>query len=80
MHGGLLRARLPVQPVRISVTASSAIWKNSMQLVHTAAEPPNHGRISFAISGCTWNSRNALSRIVAAKSTAGTRARRAVYR
>ena len=44
-----------------------------MQLVHTAADPPNHGRISFAISGWTWKSRKALSRIVAAKSSAGTR-------
>src|SRR5579859_2209404 len=44
-----------------------------MQLVHTAAEPPNHGRISFAMSGCTWNSRNALSRMVAPNRAAGTR-------
>jgi hypothetical protein len=44
-----------------------------MQLVHTAADPPNHGRISFAISGCTWNKRNALSSMVAANKTAGTR-------
>ena len=43
-----------------------------MQLVQTAADPPNQGRISLAISGCTWKSRNALSRMVAAKSSAGT--------
>src|SRR5258706_4631163 len=31
-----------------------------MQVVHTAALPPNHGRITLAISGCTWKSRQAL--------------------
>src|ERR1700681_2924680 len=45
-----------------------------MQLVQTAADPPNHGRMSLAMSGCTWKSRNALRRMVAAKSSAGTRA------
>src|SRR5580658_3034227 len=44
-----------------------------MQLVQTAADPPNQGRMSLAMSGCTWKSRNALRRIVAAKSSAGTR-------
>jgi hypothetical protein len=37
-----------------------------MQLVHTAGDPPNHGRMKRAISGCTWNSRKALRKIVAA--------------
>ena len=27
--------------------------KDSMQIVHTAAVPPNHGRMIFAMSGCT---------------------------
>jgi hypothetical protein len=37
-----------------------------MQAVQTAAEPPNHGKISLAMISCTWNSRNALRKIVAA--------------
>jgi hypothetical protein len=37
-----------------------------MQIVHTAAVPPNHGRIILAMSGCTWNSRKALRKIVTA--------------
>src|SRR6195256_826644 len=37
-----------------------------MQIVHTAAVPPNHGRIILAISGCTWKSRKALRKIVMA--------------
>ena len=37
-----------------------------MQVVHTAAEPPNHGRMSFAMRGCTWNNRKALTKIVVA--------------
>jgi hypothetical protein len=37
-----------------------------MQQVHTAALPPNQGRILFEISGCTWNNKNALMKIVAA--------------
>src|SRR5882724_375356 len=37
-----------------------------MQIVHTAALPPNHGRITLAISGCTWKSRKALRKIVTA--------------
>src|SRR5271165_5318950 len=44
-----------------------------MQVVQTAAEPPNQGRISFAISGCTWKSRKALSTMVAPNSAVGTR-------
>ena len=38
-----------------------------MQVVHTAGDPPNHGRMNRAISGCTWNSRKALRKIVVAK-------------
>jgi hypothetical protein len=41
----------------------SADWKNSMQAAHTAADPPNQGRIIFAMTNCTWNSRNALKNI-----------------
>src|SRR6267378_2909896 len=37
-----------------------------MQVVHTAAVPPDPGRMTFAISGCTWKSRKALRKIVTA--------------
>src|SRR5437660_9920474 len=37
-----------------------------MHKVHTIAAPPNHGRIGFARTGWTRNSRNALRKIVAA--------------
>jgi hypothetical protein len=37
-----------------------------MHTVHTAAEPPNQGRIILAMIGCTWNSRNAERRMVTA--------------
>jgi len=37
-----------------------------MQVVHTAAVPPNQGRIWRAISGCTRNNRNEDRKIVAA--------------
>ena len=37
-----------------------------MQVVHTAALPPNQGRIRRAISGCTRNSRNDDRKIVPA--------------
>src|SRR5215510_6316698 len=37
-----------------------------MQVVHTAAVPPNQGRISRAMSGCTRNSKNEDRKIVAA--------------
>src|SRR6185437_9056053 len=47
--------------------ASSAAWKKTRQVVQTAAEPPNQGRISFAMTGCTRKSRNALVKIVSAK-------------
>ena len=39
-----------------------------MQTVHTAADPPNQGRICLAMSGWTRNSRNELQKMVAAKS------------
>jgi hypothetical protein len=26
-------------------------WKKSMQVLHTAEEPPNHGRITLAMMG-----------------------------
>jgi hypothetical protein len=39
-----------------------------MHVVQTAAEPPNHGRISLAMIGWTRKSRNALPKIVSAKS------------
>ena len=35
-----------------------------MHVVHTAALPPNHGRMSRAISGCTRKSRNEDRKIV----------------
>jgi hypothetical protein len=37
-----------------------------MLALHTAAEPPNHGRIILAMSGCTWNNRKALRKMVTA--------------
>jgi hypothetical protein len=36
---------------------------------HTAADPPNHGKIRFATSGSTRKSRNALSEIATAVHT-----------
>jgi hypothetical protein len=39
-------------------------WKNSIHVVQTDADPPNHGRIIFPIKGCTWNNKNALKNIV----------------
>jgi hypothetical protein len=41
-----------------------------MHVVHTAAVPPNHGRMALLTSGCTWKSKKALTKIVAAKFTA----------
>src|SRR5471032_202032 len=46
--------------------ARSTHWKNSMHVVHTAAVPPNQGRIRRAMSGCTRNSRNEDRKIVVA--------------
>jgi hypothetical protein len=42
------------------------LWKNTRHVVHTPAEPPNHGRICFAMIGWTRNSRNDDRKIVAA--------------
>jgi hypothetical protein len=47
------------EEVRVSVT-------REQQVVHTFADPPNHGRICFAVTGWTRNSRNADRKIVAA--------------
>src|SRR5271155_131251 len=33
--------------------ASSTSWKKSIAALQTAADPPNHGRMIFAMSGCT---------------------------
>src|SRR5580704_4777908 len=44
-----------------------------MQLVQTAAEPPNQGRICLAMRGWTWNRRKALRTMVMPKRMAGTR-------
>jgi hypothetical protein len=46
--------------------ASKAVWKKTRHVVQTAAEPPNQGRISLATTGCTRNSRKALTKMVAA--------------
>jgi hypothetical protein len=43
-----------------------------MQLVQTAAEPPNQGTISLAMSGWTWKRRKALRRMVTAKKSGET--------
>ena len=64
-----LRARRerPDRPVRSTRSRrTSSSWKNSMHVVQTAADPPNHGRIILAMIGCTWNSRNAERRMVTA--------------
>ena len=37
-----------------------------MAVVHTPAEPPNHGRIARAITGCTRNRSSALEKMVQA--------------
>src|SRR5271169_1403706 len=44
----------------------STIWKNSMQVLHTAEEPPNQGRIILAIIGCTSKRRKAEREMVSA--------------
>jgi hypothetical protein len=41
-------------------------------VVHTAAEPPNHGRICLAMIGCTRNSRNDERKMVAAYGSVAT--------
>ena len=57
-----LRARMDQWAYRYP--PSSAVWKNSMAVIQTAADPPNHGRIIFAIIGWTWKSRKALRKMV----------------
>ena len=42
----------------------SVAWKKTRHVVHTAAEPPNHGRICLAMTGWTRNRRNALTKMV----------------
>ena len=42
-----------------------------MQVVHTAADPPNQGRICLAMTGWTRNSRKADRPIVAANRYTG---------
>lgn len=44
----------------------SATWKNSMQVIHTPAVPPNRGRMAFARMGCTRNSNAELQPTVRA--------------
>jgi len=44
-----------------------------MQVVHTAGEPPNHGKMNFPISGWTWKSKNALMNTVTAYENASPR-------
>src|SRR3954467_14022565 len=48
-----------------------------MQVVHTAALPPNQGRMYFAISGCTRKSRKALQKMVIPNGSMEGRGRRA---
>src|SRR4029434_8150161 len=52
--------------------ASNVDWKKTRHVVQTAAEPPNHGRICFAMTGWTRNSKNALTKIVAAWRSMGS--------
>jgi hypothetical protein len=42
-----------------------------MAALHTAADPPNHGKMILAIRGCTWKSRKALRKIVVAERIIG---------
>src|SRR6266851_3961290 len=50
---------------------SSTAWKKSRHVVHTAADPPNHGSTILAMMGSTSNSRNALRKIVTAYKASG---------
>src|SRR5258708_337653 len=47
--------------------ATSTTWKNSKQFVQTVGPPPNQGKTKRPIIGCTWNSRNALRKMVSRK-------------
>jgi hypothetical protein len=44
-----------------------------MQVIQTAADPPNQGRMSFEMRGWTRNSRHELARMVAPKRSWGVR-------
>ncbi len=44
-----------------------------MQVIQTAADPPNQGRMSFEMRGWTRNSRQELARMVAPNRSCGTR-------
>ena len=41
-----------------------------MQVVQTAGLPPNQGRITLLMTGCTWNNRKALDRMTIAEAAA----------
>src|SRR5262249_30188096 len=40
-----------------------------MQVVQTAGLPPNQGKMNLLMRGCTWNSKNALTKIVEENTT-----------
>jgi hypothetical protein len=50
-------------------------WKKTMQVPHTAGEPPRSGRTILAIIGWTQNRRSALRKSVRAKSKSRIRFR-----
>jgi hypothetical protein len=50
-----------------------------MHAVHTAGLPPNQGRITFPSSGCTWNSKNALKKIVIGYRAMGVLGKRSAW-
>ena len=50
--------------VRVRVPTSSVVWKNIIQVVQTAGEPPSRGSASFANIGCTKNRSSALVKMV----------------
>ena len=43
---------------------NSSTWNTNMQVVHTPGLPPYQGRMYFPMMGWTWNSRNALTKMV----------------
>jgi len=47
---------------------SNNAWNTSMLVVHTAAEPPNQGKMDLLTINCIWNSKNALRNDVNANS------------
>ena len=51
--------------LRVDIADGTSIFVRTDGL-HTAAPPPNHGRMIFAIIGCTWKSRKALTKMVRA--------------